>query len=164
MTKDDIVALSLRLSSIFLFLSALSKAATTLPNWFRAGEVSVAAALAMIVLPILVAIVFWKYAYSLAKAFVPTTATKSIEIKWSLSDVESTAFTVIGLYVLTSAIPNTLYLLSFVIQASALSASKTEPGFVPRYIHAGAELLIGFWLLSGAKGLHGFLRKVRNTE
>ena len=164
MTKDDIVALSLRLSSIFLFLSALSKAVTTVPNWLRAGELSISAALVMIVLPIMVAIIFWKYAYSLAKTFVPTVPSKAIDIKWSLAEIETTAFTVVGLYVLTSAIPNVLYLLSFVIQASALSASKTEPGFVPRYIHAGAELFIGFWLLSGAKGLHGFLRKVRNTE
>ena len=163
MTKDDIVALSLRLSSIFLFLSVLSKAATTLPNWARAGEVPVVATLVMIVLPLLVSIIFWKYAYSLAKAFVPTMPTKSIEIKWSLSDVETTAFTVLGLYVLTSAIPNAFYLLSFVIEASALSASKTEPGFVPRYIHTAVELFIGFWLVSGARGLHSFLRKVRNA-
>jgi hypothetical protein len=159
MTKDDIVALSLRLSAVFLFLATLSKTVTTLTNWARAGEVSVVAALVMVVLPMLVAVIFWKYAYPLAKVFIPTMPDKAIDIKWSLLDVETTAFTVAGLYVLTSAIPNTFYLFSFVIQAFAFSASKTEPGFVPHYIHAAAELFIGFWLLFGAKGLHGFLKK-----
>jgi hypothetical protein len=164
MSKDDVVVLTLRLSSIIIFLSALSKVPSTLANWANVGEVSVVSILVMIVLPALIAIILWIYAYSLAKVFVSPTPTTAIESKWSLSDVETTAFTIIGIYVLTSAIPDAFYMLSFIIQASAFGASKTEPGFVPRYIYTGTQLFIGFWLLFGAKGLHDFLRKADRSS
>lgn len=164
MTKNETVGLSLRIASIFLFFSALQKTAVTIPEWNRVGEVSATAIVFMLIVPLLFAVILWKFAFSLSKILLPPTTPTAEDIRWSLTDIETTAFTIIGVYMLSDAIPDGFYLASVFIQSSAFKADLGQaPSITLRFISTVIKLVIGFWLLLGAKSLSDFLSKVRSA-
>ena len=164
MTKNETVGLSLRIASIFFVLSVLQKTVATIPEWNRVGEVSTTAIVFMLIVPLMFAGILWKFAFYLSKILLPPTTPTAEDIRWSLADIETTAFTIIGIYVLSGAIPDGFYLTSVFIQSSALKADLGQaPSITLRFISIVIKLIIGFWLLLGAKGLRDFLYKVRSA-
>jgi len=163
MTKNESIGLALRIASIFLVFYVLEKAAATIPGWGRVGEVSTTAIVVMLVVPLVFAGILWKFAFPLSKILLPPATQITEDIRWSLTDIEATAFTIIGVYVLSSAIPDGFYIASVFIQSSTFKADLGQVSITSRLIFIIVRLIIGFWLLLGAKGLHDFLHKVRSA-
>ena len=158
----------MRIASLFLVLDALSSFSASYLNWDYVegyGSLSIAIDLFVMLLPsivaVILAVVIWKFAYRIAHSMSAKTPTTSLEIKWSLSDIQTTAFSVIGVFVLAKAIPTAFYHVYGLLLTSVFSGSSSgkEPASMSRYIYTGIQLVIGFWLLFGAKGLHNFLKK-----
>lgn len=168
MTKEDIVALALKITAFFLLLDALSSFSASYLNWDYVagyGRLSIVIDLLVMLLPLIIAvilaIVIWKLSYHIANSMSTKTPPTSVEKKWSLSDIQITAFSVIGIFVLAKAIPTAFYHVYGLLITSIFngSSSGNGPAGLSRYVYTGAQLLIGFWLLFGAKGLHNLLRK-----
>jgi hypothetical protein len=163
MTKKEIVVLVLRLSSLAFIFYTLNRAAITLTDWQKTANAGLMIGLIMVIVPLIIAVFTWLFAYQLANIFVPTVTEEPSESRWEREQIEATAFTIIGLFILTYAIPDTFYWLSFLYQSSMLNIEVTllGPEFVAPIFTTAIELIIGFWLLLGAKGLAEFLKKVR---
>lgn len=164
MTKNETVGLAVRIAAILLIYSAVNKAVATIPVWNREGEVSTAAIIFML-LPLALAVVMWKCAFSFTKYLLPSKTEDAEVSKWGLSDIQETAYTIIGVYVLSGAIPDGAYLFSVVIQGAALNANfgRSDSPIIARSIITTVKLIIGFWLMFGANGLCDFLRKVKTA-
>lgn len=162
MKKQEIVTLVIRISSLALIFYTLNRASYTIRSWNRFSESDLTANLIMVLAPLLLAIFAWFAAFHLANVFLPTINEDNEATEWNQEKVEATAFTVIGVFVLTYAIPDTFYWLSVVYQSIKLNANTSgEPQYFARAITLAIKLIMGFWLLFGAKGLREFLTKVR---
>lgn len=166
MTKQDLAALALRISSPFLLFFSLSKVFALLPNWIEAANGNmflIFGILLFALMPISIAFIFWKYAYRLANLFIPEQNGPVPDTKWSLGEIQATAFVIVGLYALVSAIPDTFFLISVMFQASSFDVGYFEipPTLIASMISTGIRLVLGFWLLLGANGLLDFLKKIK---
>lgn len=165
MSKKEIVVLVLRISSLALVFYTLNQSVPTLEVWKESVGFNLSSSLLMVFGPIILAIFTWVFAFQLAHVFLPTITEEKDEPKLNLErqQIEETLFTVIGVFVLTYAIPDAFYWLSFWYRSSSLNIDMNllSPEFVAPIFTTGIELVIGFWLLFGAKGLGDFLKKVR---
>lgn len=79
-------------------------------------------------------------------------------------DIEIIAFTVLGLWVLSRAIPDIFYWVTF---SYKIYAVRTSPALAPdqigNIVGTVVELAIGGWLVFGANGLKGILRSLRTA-
>jgi hypothetical protein len=68
-----------------------------------------------------------------------------------------------GLWVLTSAIPDIFYWVTFVYRIKSVNVGSTEltPENIGYIVSTIVELVIGFWLLFGSRGLLGVIRRAR---
>jgi hypothetical protein len=161
MKKQEIVVLALRISSLALVFYALSRAAIMLPYLVDSAEPNIPLYALMIVGPIVIAIFSWLFAYPLAHTFLPTITNDQFEYEWNQRNIETTAFTIIGVCVLTYALPEAFYWFSVLYQMSSLNVQTGLQGLVPKMVATAIQLILGFWLLFGARGFCDFLIKIR---
>ncbi len=176
MTTKQFVALCVRLAGFFILINAL----VILPHALRmllgqgqlpAGDgwwlVSVeaiwlVAAICMIAFPLTV-----------AGNWLADHGDQPLSFQWTRNEVESAAFTILGLYFSLHAIRELVYWLSswihlyFFYQAGRLDGwpegvSLNGSINFPALLAAVVELVIGVWLLFGAKGLRKLLRMARD--
>ena len=161
MKKQEIVVLVLRISALVLVFYTLSRAAISLPYLVDSAKSNIPLYALMIVGPLVIAIFSWLFAYPLAHTFLPTINNDQSENKWNQRKIETTAFTIIGACVLSYGLPDTFYWLSILYQMSSMNVETSIQSIIPEMITTVIELIIGFWLLFGARGLCDFLIKVR---
>ncbi len=113
---------------------------------------------------ILIGIVVYKYPIFFAGKLLPKTDDINANIKYSLKDIQVVAFSIIGLYILVTGVPRLLYWL-YIFQQVKYGPVEIElaPENIANFISTILEIIIGFWLLLGAKGLQGLLYKIRNV-
>ena len=161
MTKNEILGLAMRIAAILLIFSAINKALATIPVLSRVGDLSM---IAIVLFPLAFAIVVWKYAFLISEYLLPPkTAENAKVLKWGLSEVQEAAYTIIGVYFVSDNIPEGVYLLSLVIHNASITADleMVDLSISTRCILTEIKLIIGFWLIFGAKGLVDFIRKVK---
>ena len=163
MTKNENLGLAMRIASIILIFSVINKALAIIPVLNHVSEPSM---IAIVLLPLAFAITVWKYAYSFSEYLLPP-KTENAEIpKWELSDIQEASYTIIGVYVVSDNIPEAVYLLSTVIHNASINVDlgMVDLSISERCVLTEVKLIIGFWLIFGAKGLVNFIRKVKTGQ
>ena len=159
MTGAQIVALGIRLFCIWFAFYLLR----LIPGLFllNAREtvdpayISATAVLSFILLLIIIGL--WRYPLTVAKKLIPDSG---LEHPTSLrtGQVESIGFCLLGLWLLSSAIPQIVYVAVIVYHSTRPNSMVSlEPHNYAAMARMVAELGIGLWLLFGAKGLRGLL-------
>jgi len=165
MTSAQIVGLGVRLFAIWLVVSVLQH----VPYMWQFSDsveshTSVyVVTLAVGVLLLLLAVAIWFFPLTVAKALIPASS-KTDYVKVPLEQAQSVGFTLLGLWVLANAIPDSLYWIFMQYQAS-VPELKFELGtrHYASVVSTAVRVMLGIWLLFGARGLLGVLRWARSA-
>lgn len=165
MTHAQIVGLGVRLFAIWLALYALgglSQLWAFIERDFKdPGGAGVVMALAALMG--FVAVLLWVFPLSVARKLIPRTALDQ-PTTLPLEHVEAAGFCLMGLWVLASAIPSAFMWAVFVYQSTRpQSMFSLEPRNYATIAYVLVQLVIGLWLLFGARGLLRVLRWARTA-
>jgi hypothetical protein len=165
--KEQIVGLAVRLFAIFLAFYTLRDASSLLayisappPN-----NISLVFAGALVLPPILAAVLMWYFPLALANKLIPDIKTKDAPVPLDAGGIETVAFTIMGLWVLTNAIPDIFHWAIYVYQVKNkhFGFADFAPEHIGNIVSTVVEFVIGFWLLFGSRGLLGLIRRARHA-
>lgn len=165
MTNAQIVGLGVRLFSIWLALYVVS----ILPSmWSFVGrDLKSSSGAAIVVLLVIamavVALLLWMFPLTVARKLIPRSALDQ-PTPLPIEQVQSVGFSLLGLWCLSGAIPS-LFWWGVTLYHSTRPEPRLalEPANYAALAQTIAELLIGVWLLFGARGLLGILRWARSA-
>jgi hypothetical protein len=167
MTSAQIVGLGVRLFAIWLVVSILRH----VPGMWRFNISDAAAAdsstnLVIVVVAVLIlalAAGLWLFPLTVANKLIPRSS-RTDHIRVPIEQAESIGFSLIGLWVLASSVPDSFYWSFMAYQASRPNSILELRASEYSYMAATAvEVILGIWLLLGAKGLRGLLRWARTA-
>ena len=165
MHKEQIVGIAVRLFAIFLFIYTLRYASGLLPLAAAPppNNVSFLFIFVLALFPILAAVLLWFFPLSVAAKIIPNIKAKDKAAPLSAPDIEIVAFSVMGLWVLTTAIPDTIYWVTFAFRLKNIDVGTLQlsPENIGSMASTVVELVIGFWLLFGSRGILGLIRRAR---
>lgn len=167
MPKEQIVGIAVRLFAVFLALYTLRYASSMLPYAAAPPPNSISfwfiGTLALF--PILAAVLLWFFPLTVATRLIPDIKAKETSTSLGAGDVEVVAFSVMGLWVLTTAIPDIFYWVTFVyrVESAGVGSPELSPENIGNIVATVVEFVIGFWLLFGSKGLLGIIRSARQA-
>ncbi len=165
MTNAQVVALGIRLFCIWLALYLLRHAPALWSLNTEQFPDSSAAAAVIIVSIILVAvtIALWFFPLAVARKLIPQ-ATLDQPTPLPIDQLQSAGFCLLGLWVLTEAVPRLVYITFIVYHSTRPNAMVAlEPHNYAAIAQTLVALVIGLWLLFGARGLLGVIRWVRTA-
>lgn len=168
MRKEQIVGIAVRLFAIFLALYTVRYASFLFPRATLPppNNVSFLFIFVLALFPILAALLLWFFPLTVAAKIIPDIKAKEKVASLGAAEIEVVAFSVMGLWVLTGAIPGTLnWVTFFAIWLANYGAGTLElsPDNIANIIDTIVELIIGFWLLLGSRGLLGIIRHLRQA-
>lgn len=119
--------------------------------------------------PILIAIILWRFPLTVASKLIPKVTTgEKPKSPLSGPEIQVVAFSVLGLWLLASAIPDILYWIAYVYRIKSVSISFRNVELTPQNIggmvSASAEFILGLWLLLGSKSIVGIVRRLRHAD
>jgi hypothetical protein len=163
MQKEQIVGLAVRLFAIFLVVYTIRYGSSLLPMTHPPNNVSFLLITGFTVPLLLAAFLLWTFPLTIAKTILPEVKTSSGTVPLEASGIQVVAFSILGLWVLSTAVPDVFYWSTFIYLAKGINFSLT-PEHIGNALATVIELVIGFWLLFGAKGLRGLLRLARTSS
>ena len=165
MHKEQVVGIAVRLFAIFLGLYTLRHVSGLLPYAAAPSpnNISFVFLFLFAFFPILAAILLWLFPLAVATKIIPNIKAKNATAPLDANGIEVVAFSVMGLWVLTSAIPDIFYWVTFAYRIKNANIGSTElsPENIGYIVSTIVELVIGFWLLFGSRGLLGVIRRAR---
>lgn len=167
MQKEEVVGIAVRLFAIFLFLYTLRYVSGLLPLAAAPppNNVSLMFIFLLGLFPILAAVLLWFFPLTVAGRIIPNIKSKTSTSKLSAGEIEVVAFSVMGLWVLTFAIPDTFYWVTFVLLLKNVEVGNVHltPDNIASIVTTIVELAIGFWLLFGSRGVFAIVRRFRQA-
>lgn len=167
MTSAQIVGLGVRLFAIWLVVSVLRH----VPGMWQFNASGVAASnsatnLVIVVVAVLIlalAAGLWFFPLTVANNLVPRSS-KTDHLHVPIDQAQSVGFSLLGLWVLTNSVPDSFYWIFMTYQASRPNSMLELRGSEYAYMVTTAiEIILGIWLLFGARGLRGLLRWARTA-
>jgi hypothetical protein len=165
MTSAQIVGLGVRLFAIWLVVSVLQHVplmwqfSASVESSGSTYVVTVAVGALLLVL----AAGLWFFPLAVANTLIPSSS-KTDYVQLSLDQAQSVGFTLLGLWVLASAVPDSFYWLFMIYQASVPETLfELRTSNYASMVSTAVRLILGIWLLFGARGLLGLLRWARSA-
>lgn len=164
MTKEQIVGLAVKLFAVFLFIYGLRAVPGFISfsddangfagYWWIAGS--------YVLVFVCLALLLWFFPVTVARKLLPKDDRKPGEANFTLKDIDIIAYSVLGVWILTTTIPNAIYWI-------VVLATLAHKGLIPYMSHTRlasviatvTQFCLGVWLMLGAKGLRGLIRKLR---
>ena len=185
MTKRDIAILSLKLMAIYAIFLAIKNSGYIISFLgevlkgnlsFISSCVAIVASVVPFIFYCFCAFLLWKYSDALAVGITRDMDTQDSSCAISKTDVQLIAFSIIGLYVLVSGVPN---MIAHLVQLVDLYISQSKTGIMPTRQLSGLwsyfiadmfQIVFGLWLFISPSALvrlwHGFQQgsSVNNNE
>jgi hypothetical protein len=167
MTSAQIVGLGVRLFAIWLVVSILRH----VPGMWQFNLSDAAASnsstnvviLVVAFLILALATGLWFFPLTVANKLIPRSS-RTDHIHVPIEQAESLGFSLLGLWVLASSVPDLFYWLFMAYHASRPTSILELRASEYSYMGATAvEFILGIWLLLGAKGLRDLLRWARTA-
>lgn len=112
-------------------------------------------------------LVLWLKAGRIAAYMLPDREEALERAALSIEDVQSTAFSVIGILVLAGAIPQMVQTVSSIVIMHNLQYDSKNQWFyahdIVRIAELVVQLIIGIWLFFGSRGIVGLYRRMREA-
>lgn len=164
MTGTQIVGLAVRLFSIWLFVYLLRN----VPGmWhFNTIESDASANVAVAVTAVIllgIVVVLWLFPLTVASKLLPRDQSER-KLAPPPEEVQSVGFCLLGLWIIATAVPSALYWILMSYHAAKPNAVLLlQPQDFGSMLSIGVQIMLGIWLLFGAKGLRGILRWARSS-
>ncbi len=163
MKNEQLVGLGVRLFAIWLVVYTVRSLPTLwLFGTGQDGSGVFVFAIAYLLLLIVSAILLWLFPLTVANKLLPG---KVLDVRTALplEELQCAAFCLLGLWLLTDAIPSLTYYFVLFYQFSKDYQILHNPQTASGLMRSVVELIIGVWLLFGARGLLGLLRWARHA-
>lgn len=165
MNKEQIVGIAARLFSVFLFVYTFRYASTFLPYLSDTATIKLNKTfiLLMMLFPFAASILLWMFPLTIARKLLPKVKPDQPKESLQLQDIEIVASTILGLWVLSDAIPETFKWVTVLYATTHIEHTHffSTPYEMGAIVAAVMELIIGLWLTLGSKGVFGFVRRLR---
>ena len=165
MTNAQVVALGVRLFCIWLGLYLIRHApALWSLNTQQFPDSGAAAAVGIVsIILIAVTVALWFFPLGVARKLI-SKATLDQPTPLPIDQVQSAGFCLLGLWVLTEAVPRLVYIAFIVYHSTRPNAMVTlEPHNYAGIAQTVVEFSVGLWLLFGARGLLRVIRWARTA-
>jgi hypothetical protein len=164
MTNAQIVGLGVRLFAVWLivYVSRLGPGLWTF-NQRQDDTIGIIVVAIVLSLMFLIAVLLWVFPLTVASKLIPRSSLAQ-STSLPIEELQRCGFLLLGLWVLSSAIPSFIRY-GFLLYHSLRPGAMVELGLnLPAaMLQTGTELIIGIWLLFGARGLLGLLRWARRA-
>jgi hypothetical protein len=165
LSKEDVVAIASRIFAIYVVIMTVQSIGALLKmrHAMEMDMTDLTPFLLMIALPLLLAAFLWFFPLTIARKLLPVLHEPRPALSAARQDVEETVVFVLGLWVLAIAAPDIVYwfILLFRIQNTEAASVPLLPDQVAAIWATVAQIAIGVWLVFGARGLLGALRRLR---
>ena len=166
MTKKEIVSLSLKLAGIYCLIMAithLSFASMTVVSTWRKGFLY----MLISIIPFVSLILFG--AYLIFSSKLPSKMASSMieeekTTSFTFQDIQVLAFSIIGVWLLSSAIPTFFQTIVRITVLYSSSQQSIPVYFTSQIVAAVLKLALGIYLFSGSKGLAKLWQKLQSTR
>lgn len=173
MANKDIARLSCKLFSIYTLINAIKSLNyfVVLPLEGKSGTGMIATTLILTALPstLLFAsgIILWLYADKLANYLVPDKDLPLEDPQIRVEDIQAAAFSVVGIFILVDAAPKLIQIVFNIILLSklqhAIPSEWVNLTTITRIVELVIQLVLGFWLFFGSRGIVGLLKRLREA-
>ena len=164
MTKREIAILSFKVLSVYAFLRVIDNLPYILYSMFgNDAKKAIIPNLLITTIPPLLLVLFgallWYMAPFLASSVYKSAAFEN-EPNASLADIQTVAFTIVGLFLLASALPE---IVSFIVIYYTMWATDIggKRALIQNIIVLLLKIGLGLWLLLGSRGLVNVIRSMR---
>lgn len=164
MSREDVVAVGIRLFAIYLALSVLWEAVGAAPLVFQDGWSSTAGFFIMLwLLGLAISGVLWVFPLTVARKLLPVMSEPRSEPQVDASVAMSLGLVLIGLWVLAYGLVNAAYWLTLMVSIHRMGGESYAwtPEQVAGITATVIELAVGVGLLFGAKGLKRLIYRFR---
>ncbi len=180
MTKKEIVSLSLKLAGIYCLIMSLSQlnfVGMTVASILREGfwhmltSITTIVSLLISITPFVLMLLFG--AYLIFSNRLPSKIASSMiqEEKttcFTFQDIQVLAFSIIGVWLLSSAIPNVFQVIARITVLHSTSQQSVSvfqnSYFISQIVAAVLKIALGIYLFSGGKGLAKLWQKFHSTS
>jgi hypothetical protein len=170
MTKKEIVSLSLKLAGIYCLIMAISHFGYAIPSVLILGRRGFWSMLLLLSLtPFVLLLLFGVYLIFSSKLPSKMASSMIQEEKttcFTFQDIQVLAFSIIGVWLLSSAIPTFIYAIVRIVEhlTSQQSVPVFDKYFISRIVAAVFKSALGIYLFSGSKGLAKLWQKLQSTR
>lgn len=167
MHKEQVVGLAVRLFALFLGIYVLRYGSGLIPYLADSStfKISFTFLILVVLFPVLAAILLWMFPLTIAAKLIPNIKTQEPPKSLDSTEIEVIAFSILGLWVLASALSDAFHWVTYIyiIKNSVAPRVELSPENIGNIVATVVELAIGFWLLFGAKGVIGVIRRMRHA-
>mgnify|MGYP001059525128 CR=1 FL=1 len=178
MTKEEIVSLSLKLAGIYCLILAITHLNYTFQSmvyffwqedfWSKLISINSFVSIVLSLTPFLLLLLFGFYLFFSEKlpSKIASLMTQGQKISsFTFQDIQILAFSIIGVWLLSSAIPT---LIRFIVQIILISSTSQRPVplldnsiYISHIVAAILKIALGIYLFSGGKGIIKLWQKVK---
>lgn len=158
------VAIGVRLFSIFLLLGALRQLPGTVALFALDVDKSlVVLGMAMLLLGALVAVLLWFFPLTVARRLLPVMREPRSEQAMDASVALTVGLTLIGIWLMATALADATYWFTLFLRTRQAGAGYYEWSHeqVANVIATGVQVLIAAWLVFGASGVRRLVQRYR---
>ncbi len=162
MTREDIVAVAVRLFAVYLVLLAVRFAAQALVSegaeplqravWLFAGAVA----------PLAAAALLWNFPLTVARKLLPVMRTAATPVSPEGASILEIGCTLLGFWLFAAVVPDAVhwvvYLFLLFRQDAIYELSAEHWGPIAAIV---AEFAVAIWLMLGYRGIFGAVRRLR---
>lgn len=163
MKLTEVAAIGIRILGILLFIKMISSSV----SWFVARDVageipfSTATILSGFALPIIISLIAIKYPVTIAGYLVPRSSQPSAELETDGKAIQLAAFVVLGVYLVTNAIPKFIYNAMMIIFYVEYDVRFDSTVYYISELTTAIEIATGLYLMLGANGIYLLIRRLR---
>ncbi len=165
MSREDIVAVAVRLFAVYLVLLAVRFAAQALVSegveplqravWLFAGAVA----------PLAAAALLWNFPLTVARKLLPVMRTPGTPLSSAGASIVEIGCTLLGLWLFAAVVPDAVhwavYLFLMFRQDAIYELTAEHWGPIAAIV---AEFAVAFWMMLGYAGIIGAIRRLRGQE
>ena len=165
MSREDVIAVAVRVFAIFLLVSVVRTFPSAIALIDQAEPKPSLALVAVVsVLGLAFCACLWFFPLTVARKLLPAMREPRSETAMNGSVALSVGLTLLGVWVLTSALPDaiywiTLFLLSRRIDAGAMEWQHDQ---IANIIATAGQLALAVWLIFGSSGIKRLILRFRN--
>jgi hypothetical protein len=161
----QIVGVLVRIAAIYIVLNVISLFSGQAFWLIDTEELEahiIVAMIALITVPLLLAFLMWKYPLTIARKIVPEEGEGKKIGELPIDNVQIAALAVVGIFIVVMSASDLLYWFIYIreIEDSRFGDKLAISGYASLYSNV-LELILGFLLIFGGKGIIGLINLVR---
>lgn len=156
MSREDLVAIAIRMFAVFVFVTVLRYLPSAAALFNQEGSRSYVIGYGIVLsVSLSICAILWYFPLSIARKLLPVMREPRSETAMNGSIALSVGLTLIGVWILAKALPNVIYWLTIFL----LTRQKNSEYFawgngqIAEMVFTAVELILAIWLIFGSSGI-----------